>query len=86
MLSLEALESQVCAVMESVVTAAVTELSSLLERSSANVNSTMATQQHRSAAASLTSVKHEEEESEVTPPEDRQQLNKAITVTHTLSW
>ncbi|KAM9338389.1 uncharacterized protein ABDE67_017947 [Symphorus nematophorus] len=80
MLSVEALESQICAVMETVVTAAVTELSSLLERSSANVNAMAAQrQQHRSAAASNTSVKHEEEESEVTPAEDRQRLNEAMT-------
>ncbi|XP_076615021.1 uncharacterized protein LOC143338477 isoform X2 [Chaetodon auriga] len=74
MLSLDTIETQISAVLESLVKAAVTELSSLLDKCSAN---TMAAQ-HGCAPAPVTPVKNKEE-SEVTPPEGRQQFNKAIT-------
>ncbi|XP_070707259.1 zinc finger protein 354A-like [Pempheris klunzingeri] len=72
MFSLETFESQISAVMETLVEAAVTELSRLLEKCSADA---MAAEQ-RSAPG----LKDEEEESEVTPPEERQQFNKAVTI------
>ncbi|XP_031133444.2 oocyte zinc finger protein XlCOF6-like isoform X2 [Sander lucioperca] len=73
MFSLETFESQISALMETVVDAAVTELSRLL----ANVN-VMAAQQ-RAAATPEPAMKSEEEESEVTPPEEKHLRNKAIT-------
>ncbi|XP_040915707.1 gastrula zinc finger protein XlCGF26.1-like isoform X2 [Toxotes jaculatrix] len=78
MFSVETFQSQICAVMESLVEAAVAELSRLLEGHWANG---MAPAQRRSAPAALTAVKHEEEEeeSEEPAPEERQQFNKAIT-------
>ncbi|XP_034752712.1 oocyte zinc finger protein XlCOF6-like isoform X3 [Etheostoma cragini] len=71
MFSLETFESQLSALMESVVGVAVTELSRLLANGMAA--------QERSAAAPGPPMKSEEEESEVTPPEEMHLCNKAIT-------
>ncbi|XP_073334116.1 uncharacterized protein [Pagrus major] len=75
MLSLETFETRISAVMDTLVTAAVTELSTLLDKCSANAMAA----QHRSAPAPVTPVKTEEEESDATPPEGRRQFNEAIT-------
>ncbi|XP_068430550.1 zinc finger protein 345-like isoform X2 [Clinocottus analis] len=73
MLSLETLESQISALMEAEVEAALTELRRLLEDCSA-----MAAQQ-RAAAAAVSEVKSEDHESEVTPAEERRPFNEAVT-------
>lgn len=78
MLSLETFESQISALMETVKEVAVTELSRLLEKCAAKAMAA----QRGSAPATETDIKSEEEESEVTPPEKRHLLNKAVTVTH----
>ncbi|XP_037609534.1 oocyte zinc finger protein XlCOF6-like [Sebastes umbrosus] len=78
MLRLETFESQISALMESVVEAAVTELSRLLEESLIssvnNINIISAAPVTLPAA-----VKSEEEESQVTPPKEIHQLYEAIT-------
>ncbi|XP_023255750.1 zinc finger protein 260-like isoform X2 [Seriola lalandi dorsalis] len=77
MFSVETFQSHICAIMKALVEAGVTELSGLLEQHWANV---MAAARYRSAPAAETVVKsEEEEEGEVTPPEQRQQFNTAIT-------
>ncbi|CAJ1070856.1 zinc finger protein 771-like [Xyrichtys novacula] len=85
MLSLETLESQISVVMETVAEAAVTELRRLLDLSSANLKNTA--ERKRSSPATLPEtlggVKSEEQESQVTPQEDRQQLHKTITTQFT---
>ncbi|KAK9532813.1 hypothetical protein VZT92_010180 [Zoarces viviparus] len=73
MFSLETFESQISAVMETEVHAAVTELSRLLDECSSSANVVMAAQQ-RAAPATVSDVKREENESGVTHP-----FNKAIT-------
>ncbi|KAM6975903.1 uncharacterized protein LKV04_015169 [Tautogolabrus adspersus] len=74
MLSLEALESQIAAAMETVVEAAVTELRRLLDLCSAREKMTAAEQR------SVPAVKDVEgRESRVTPPEDKTLYYKALT-------
>ncbi|KAK2818873.1 hypothetical protein Q5P01_024434 [Channa striata] len=68
MFSLETVQTQISAVMETLVEAAVTELSRLLDECTANV-----------MAARHTSVKDEEMERAATAPEERRQCNKDIT-------
>lgn len=79
MISLKTIESQISAVLESLVKAAVAELSTLVDQCSANAMAA----QHGCAQAPVTPVKNKEEESEAAPPEGRQQFNTNITVTHT---
>ncbi|XP_026194650.1 oocyte zinc finger protein XlCOF6-like [Anabas testudineus] len=77
MFTLEIFQSQLSTVMETLVAAAVTELSRLLDQCWANVMA----DQHRAAAAqvALMSVKNEEAEREVTPAEERRRFNTNIT-------
>lgn len=75
MFSLKTFEKQICAVMETLVKAALTELSALVDKCSANAMAA----HHRSSPSSVMPVKSEEEESKVTPLE----FNKAMTVKHT---
>ncbi|XP_041816313.1 oocyte zinc finger protein XlCOF6-like [Chelmon rostratus] len=75
MISLKTIESQISAVLESLVKAAVAELSTLVDQCSANAMAA----QHGCAQAPVTPVKNKEEESEAAPPEGRQQFNTNIT-------
>ncbi|XP_035524038.1 zinc finger protein 883-like [Morone saxatilis] len=81
MFSLETLEAQLSAVMETLVKGAAAELSTLLDQyqCSANAKAPAAKQRSVPATVTLSPMKTEEEESEVTPPEERRQCNKAIT-------
>ncbi|KAF3702305.1 Zinc finger protein 234 Zinc finger protein 269 Zinc finger protein HZF4 [Channa argus] len=76
MFSLETVQTQISAVIETLVEAAVTELSRLLDECSANVMAA----QHRSAPPGReTSERNEGMQREVTAPEERRQYNKHIT-------
>lgn len=81
MFTLETFQRQLSAVMETLVEVAVTELSRLLDQCPANVMAAP----HRTAPARVTlpAVKNQEVAREATSPEERQQFNKYITVTHT---
>ncbi|XP_044190559.1 oocyte zinc finger protein XlCOF6-like isoform X1 [Thunnus albacares] len=71
MFSLDTFESQISAVMETLVASAVSELRRLLDEYSANVVSAQ--------SCSAPAVKTEESEVTATLPEERQQFNGAVT-------
>lgn len=73
MLSLDTLEKQISAVVDTLVAVAVSELRRLLNECSDNVVS---------AQSCTTAAVKIEEECLVAPPEERQQFNRAVTVTH----